>query len=89
MGLPKYLWEDVINTVWYILNREVIRSILEKTSYELLKGTKQDPPPPKDEDINEDKEESSHEEDKKDTSNKLLQDWTIAKDYLSSVGSNT
>ena len=39
-GLPKYFWADAINTACYVLNRILIRPILSKTSYELLKGRK-------------------------------------------------
>jgi len=40
MNLPKYCWEDAINTACHVLNRIVIRPILDKTPYELLKGRK-------------------------------------------------
>src|SRR3954467_7432602 len=39
-GLPKYFWADAINTACYVLNRILIRPILNKTPYELLKGRK-------------------------------------------------
>lgn len=38
--MSKYFWADVINTACHVLKRAVIRSILENTSYELLKGRK-------------------------------------------------
>lgn len=37
-NLPKYLWEEVVNTTCYIHNRIYIRPILEKKSCELFKG---------------------------------------------------
>lgn len=40
MNLHKYLWADVNNTACHVLNRIVIRPILHKTPYELLKGRK-------------------------------------------------
>lgn len=40
MSLPKYFRADAINIACHILNRIIIRSILEQTSYELLKGRK-------------------------------------------------
>ena len=40
MNLPKYFWADVINTACHVLNRIIIRPILDKTPYELLKGRK-------------------------------------------------
>ena len=39
-NLPKYLWEKVVNTTCYVHNRIYIRPILNKNSYELLKGRK-------------------------------------------------
>ena len=39
-GLPKYFWADAISTACYVLNRILIRPILNKTPYELLKGRK-------------------------------------------------
>lgn len=39
-GLPKYFWADAISTTCYILNKILIRPILNKTPYELLKGRK-------------------------------------------------
>ena len=39
-GLPKYFWADAINTACYVLNRILIRPMLNKTPYELLKGRK-------------------------------------------------
>lgn len=40
MSFPNYFWADAINTPCYVLNRVVIRKILEKPLYELLKGRK-------------------------------------------------
>jgi len=40
MKLPKYFWADAINTACHVLNRVIIRPILDKTPYELLKGRK-------------------------------------------------
>jgi len=40
INFPKYFWAEAINTACYVLNRIVIRPILEKTPYELLKGMK-------------------------------------------------
>jgi hypothetical protein len=40
MNLSKYFWADAINTACHVLNRIVIRPILDKTPYELLKGRK-------------------------------------------------
>lgn len=37
LGLPIYFLVDAINTTHHVLNRVVIRPILEKTPYELLK----------------------------------------------------
>jgi len=37
-SLPKYFWVDAVNTACYVLNRELIRSILKKTPYDLFKG---------------------------------------------------
>ena len=34
--LPKYFWAEVVATACYALNRVLIRSILNKTSYELF-----------------------------------------------------
>src|SRR3954470_2341235 len=39
-NLPKYFWADAISTACYVLNRIIIRPILNKTPYELLKGRK-------------------------------------------------
>jgi hypothetical protein len=39
-NIPKYFWADAINTTCYVLNRILIRPILNKTPYELLKGRK-------------------------------------------------
>ena len=38
--LPKFYWAEVVNTGCYIINRCMIRSVLDKTPYELLKGRK-------------------------------------------------
>ncbi|XP_075083368.1 uncharacterized protein LOC142167111 [Nicotiana tabacum] len=38
--LPKNFWAEAINTACYLLNRYVVRLILEKTPYELLRGRK-------------------------------------------------
>ena len=40
MNLPKYFWVDAINTACHVLNRIIIRLVLDKTPYELLKGRK-------------------------------------------------
>jgi len=40
-GLPKYFWADVVSTACYVLNRVLIRPMLKKTPYELLRGRKQ------------------------------------------------
>nr|GEV22946.1 copia protein [Tanacetum cinerariifolium] len=39
-SLPQKFWSNAVDTSTYILNRIVIRAILGKTPYELLKGTK-------------------------------------------------
>jgi len=39
-GLPKNFWAEAINTACYLLNRCMVRPILEKTPYELLRGRK-------------------------------------------------
>ncbi|KAI5391904.1 hypothetical protein KIW84_076634 [Lathyrus oleraceus] len=39
-GLPKYVRANAISTTCYVLNRILIRPILNKTPYELLKGGK-------------------------------------------------
>ena len=39
-GLPKYFWANAISTTCYVLNKILIRPILDKTPYELLKGRK-------------------------------------------------
>ena len=39
-GLPKYFWAEAVSTACYIVNRVMIRSILNKTPYELWKGRK-------------------------------------------------
>ena len=38
--LLKYFWVDVVNTVCYVLNRVLLRSILNKTPYDLWKNNK-------------------------------------------------
>ena len=38
--LPKKFWAEAINTACHILNRAMVRPILNKISYELLKGKK-------------------------------------------------
>ena len=38
--LPKTFWADAINTTCYIMNRALIRPILNKTPYELYFGRK-------------------------------------------------
>jgi len=32
-NLPKYFWADAVNTACYVLNRVLIRPILQKTPY--------------------------------------------------------
>lgn len=39
-NLAKNLWVEAMNTVAYILNRCILRPILNKTPYELLRGRK-------------------------------------------------
>ena len=39
-NLLKYFWRKAINTVCYVINRVIIRSLLSKTPYELYKGRK-------------------------------------------------
>ena len=39
-NLPKYFWEEAINTSCYVINKILIRPILSKTPYELYKGRK-------------------------------------------------
>ncbi|XP_070058126.1 uncharacterized protein [Nicotiana tomentosiformis] len=39
-GLPKIFWAEKINTACYLLNRCMVRPILDKTLYELLRGRK-------------------------------------------------
>lgn len=39
-GLLKTFWDEAINIACYIINRCMIRPLLEKTSYDLLKGCK-------------------------------------------------
>ena len=38
--LPKKFWAEAINTTCHILNRAMVRPILKRTPYELLKGKK-------------------------------------------------
>lgn len=40
ISLFKYFWADAINTACHILNRVIVRYILEKAPYEILKGRK-------------------------------------------------
>ncbi|GMI95699.1 hypothetical protein HRI_003239200 [Hibiscus trionum] len=39
-NLPKYFWAEATNTASYIVNRVMIKSILKKTPYEILKSKK-------------------------------------------------
>ena len=39
-SLPRNFWAEAVNTACYIINRVMIRAILNKTPYELLKGIK-------------------------------------------------
>jgi len=39
-GLPRHFWAEALSTSCYIINRCMIRSILNKTPYELFKGRK-------------------------------------------------
>ena len=39
-NLPNYFWAEAVNTSFYILNRVLIRSSLDKTPYELWKNKK-------------------------------------------------
>ena len=39
-NLIKYFWVEVVNTSCYVLNRILLRPILKKTPYELLKNKK-------------------------------------------------
>ena len=39
-NLAKHFWTEAVNTSCYVQNRIYIRPILNKTSYELLKGRK-------------------------------------------------
>ena len=36
-NLPKYFWEEAVNTSCYVINRVSIRPMLSKTPYELYK----------------------------------------------------
>ena len=38
--LPKKFWDEAVNTTCHILNRAMVRPILNRTPYELLKGKK-------------------------------------------------
>ena len=38
-NLQKYFWAEAINT-WYVLNRVLLKPILKKTPYEILKNKK-------------------------------------------------
>ena len=38
--LPKFYWAEAVNTGCYLINRCMIRSVLNRTPYELLKGRK-------------------------------------------------
>ena len=37
-SLPKYFWAEAVNTACYVLNRVNVRSKLNKTPYEIIKG---------------------------------------------------
>lgn len=39
-NLPKYLWTDAVSITWYMMNRVLIRPILQLTHYELNKVRK-------------------------------------------------
>ncbi|XP_075077271.1 uncharacterized protein LOC142164008 [Nicotiana tabacum] len=39
-GVPKSFWAEVVNTACYLINRCMIRSLLNKTPYEMLNGRK-------------------------------------------------
>ena len=39
-NIPKYFWDEAINTFCYVLNRVLFRLILKKTPYELWKDKK-------------------------------------------------
>jgi len=39
-GLPRNFWVEALNTSCYIINRCIIRPILNRTAYELFKGRK-------------------------------------------------
>ncbi|XP_075097871.1 uncharacterized protein LOC142175190 [Nicotiana tabacum] len=39
-GIPKTFWAEAVNNAYYIINRCMIRTIIEKNPYELLKGRK-------------------------------------------------
>ena len=36
--LPQFYWAQAVDTACYIINRAMLRPILEKTPYELIKG---------------------------------------------------
>lgn len=40
LSLPKNFWVEAVNTACYVTNRWLIRSILNKNSYELLNNMK-------------------------------------------------
>ncbi|XP_075083442.1 uncharacterized protein LOC142167181 [Nicotiana tabacum] len=39
-GLPKSLWAEAANTACYLMNKRMVKPILEKNPYELLRGKK-------------------------------------------------
>ncbi|KMS94635.1 hypothetical protein BVRB_016780 [Beta vulgaris subsp. vulgaris] len=39
-GLPRNFWAEAVSTACYILNRIILRPLLKKTPYELLRGRK-------------------------------------------------
>lgn len=39
-GLPRNFWAEAVNTACYVINRVMIRSITNKTPYELFRGRK-------------------------------------------------
>ena len=38
IDLPKYFWTDAVSITCYVLNRVLVRPILKKTPYEIIKG---------------------------------------------------
>ena len=38
--LPKYFWANAVNTIFYVLNKVIIRTLLKLTPYEIYKGRK-------------------------------------------------